>query len=132
MNTCSFKWIIPAGILAVSWLTLCESQVSAQNPAPVPEVALAQQVASLRKELQDLKRSEALARNDITALQRLAQEFSSELAMLGSDTEQLKKTVGTSTTGQGGYLCVTAGGLITTFKVESNGKPVKKFTVPAR
>lgn len=34
-----------------------------------------------------------LLRNDVNALQKLAQEFSSELAMLGADVEQIKRNV---------------------------------------
>jgi len=44
-------------------------------------------------ELAELRRQQGLLRNDITALQKLAQEFSSELAMLGADVEQLKRNL---------------------------------------
>ncbi len=44
-------------------------------------------------ELAELRRQNQLLRNDVNALQRLAQEFSSELAMLGSDVEALKKNL---------------------------------------
>jgi len=40
-----------------------------------------------------LQQQQTLLRNDVTALQRLAQEFSSELAMLGADVEQLKRNL---------------------------------------
>lgn len=45
------------------------------------------------QQLEEFRRQQGLLRNDITALQRLAQEFSSELAMLGADVEQLKKNL---------------------------------------
>jgi predicted porin len=41
----------------------------------------------------ELQRQQTLLRNDITQLQKLAQEFSSELAMLGADVEQLKRNL---------------------------------------
>jgi hypothetical protein len=44
-------------------------------------------------QIAELQRTNTLLRNDITALQRLAQEFSSELAMLGADVEQLKRNL---------------------------------------
>jgi hypothetical protein len=44
-------------------------------------------------ELAELRRQQGLLRSDITALQRLAQEFASELAMLGADVEQLKRNL---------------------------------------
>jgi hypothetical protein len=40
-------------------------------------------------QIAELQRTDTLLRNDITALQKLAQEFSSELAMLGADVEQI-------------------------------------------
>jgi len=44
-------------------------------------------------QIAELQRTDTLLRNDITALQRLAQEFSSELAMLGADVEQIKRNL---------------------------------------
>jgi hypothetical protein len=44
-------------------------------------------------QIAELQRTDTLLRQDITALQRLAQEFSSELAMLGADVEQLKRNL---------------------------------------
>lgn len=44
-------------------------------------------------ELQEFRRQQTLLRQDITALQKLAQEFSSELAMLGADLEQVKRNL---------------------------------------
>jgi hypothetical protein len=44
-------------------------------------------------ELAEIRRQQGLLRSDITALQRLAQEFASELAMLGADVEQLKRNL---------------------------------------
>lgn len=41
--------------------------------------------------LNELRRQDQLLRNDINALQRLAQEFSSELASLGANVDQLKR-----------------------------------------
>jgi len=43
--------------------------------------------------LQDILRQQGLMRSDIAALQKLAQEFSSELAMLGADVEQIKRNL---------------------------------------
>ena len=43
--------------------------------------------------LAELDRLNALMRNDINALQKLAQEFSSELAMLGADVDGIKKNM---------------------------------------
>jgi hypothetical protein len=43
--------------------------------------------------IQELQRQQTLLRTDITALQKLAQEFSSELAMLGADVEQIKRNL---------------------------------------
>jgi len=44
-------------------------------------------------EWDEVKRQQALLRADIDKLQRLAQEFASELAMLGSDLEQQKRNL---------------------------------------
>jgi len=44
-------------------------------------------------QIAELQRTDTLLRNDITALQKLAQEFSSELAMLGADVEQIKRNL---------------------------------------
>jgi hypothetical protein len=55
------------------------------GPAGPPGVTPAQ--------LAELMRQQAQLRQDVTALQRLAQEFSSELAMLGADVEQLKRNM---------------------------------------
>jgi hypothetical protein len=44
-------------------------------------------------ELNEIRRQQTLLRQDVTALQRLAQEFSSELAMLGADVEQIKRNL---------------------------------------
>lgn len=44
-------------------------------------------------ELQEFRRQQTLLRADITALQKLAQEFASELAMLGADLEQVKRNL---------------------------------------
>ena len=49
--------------------------------------------AGTEAELAELRRQQGLLRQDITALQKLAQEFSSELAMLGADVEQLKRNL---------------------------------------
>jgi predicted porin len=43
--------------------------------------------------IDEQNRQLGLLRSDVTALQKLAQEFSSELAMLGTDVEQLKRNV---------------------------------------
>jgi hypothetical protein len=43
------------------------------------------------EEIQQLQNSQNLLRQDIANLQRLAAEFSSELAMLGADVEQMKR-----------------------------------------
>jgi hypothetical protein len=43
--------------------------------------------------IQDLVRNQNLMRADIAALQKLTQEFASELAMLGSDVEQIKRNL---------------------------------------
>jgi hypothetical protein len=45
------------------------------------------------QEIIELRRGQALLREDITRLQNLMKEFSSELAMLGADVEQLKRNV---------------------------------------
>jgi len=44
-------------------------------------------------ELAELRRQQGLLRQDITNLQKLAQEFSAELAMLGADLEQVKRNL---------------------------------------
>jgi len=44
-------------------------------------------------QIAELQRTDTLLRNDITALQKLTQEFSSELAMLGADVEQIKRNL---------------------------------------
>src|SRR5438270_6748563 len=44
-------------------------------------------------QIAELQRTDTLLRNDITALQKLMQEFSSELQMLGADVEQLKRNL---------------------------------------
>jgi len=44
-------------------------------------------------ELEQFRRQQTLLRQDITNLQKLAQEFSSELAMLGADLEQVKRNL---------------------------------------
>jgi hypothetical protein len=44
-------------------------------------------------QLQELMRQQGLLRRDLDALQKLAQEFSSELAMLGADVEQQKRNL---------------------------------------
>jgi len=49
--------------------------------------------AGTAAQLQELLRNQQLMRSDIAALQRLAQEFSSELAMLGADVEALKRNL---------------------------------------
>jgi hypothetical protein len=45
------------------------------------------------EELEQFRREHATLRQDLTALQKLAQEFSSELAMLGTDVETLKRNL---------------------------------------
>jgi len=45
------------------------------------------------EELEALRRAQGLLRQDIDKLQRLTQEFASELAMLGSDLEQQKRNL---------------------------------------
>ena len=49
--------------------------------------------AGTEEELAAIRRQQALMRQDITNLQRLTQEFASELAMLGADVEQLKRNL---------------------------------------
>jgi hypothetical protein len=49
------------------------------------------------EELAQFRREHATLRSDLTALQKLAQEFSSELAMLGQDVEGLKRNLGALT-----------------------------------
>lgn len=44
-------------------------------------------------ELLELRRQQALLRQDITNLQKLMMEFSNELAMLGADVEQIKRNL---------------------------------------
>lgn len=44
-------------------------------------------------QLQEMQRQQGLLRTDINNLQRLSQEFSSELAMLGANVEQLKRNL---------------------------------------
>jgi len=44
-------------------------------------------------ELAEIRRQQTLMRQDITNLQKLAQEFASELAMLGADLEQVKRNL---------------------------------------
>lgn len=44
-------------------------------------------------ELAEIRRQQTLLRTDITNLQKLAQEFASELAMLGADLEQVKRNL---------------------------------------
>src|SRR5262249_12742677 len=45
------------------------------------------------EELAAIRNSQNLLRQDIANLQRLVQEFSSELAMLGADVEQIKRNL---------------------------------------
>lgn len=45
------------------------------------------------QQLLELQRNQTLLRQDITALQKLSQEFASELAMLGTDVEQIKRNL---------------------------------------
>jgi hypothetical protein len=60
------------------------------NPGPPgppgPPGVTPGQIASINQQL-------GLLRSDVTALQKLAQEFASELAMLGSDVEQIKRNL---------------------------------------
>jgi hypothetical protein len=70
----------------------------ARGPAGAPGAPGAQgprgeRGAGTEAELNELRRQQGLLRQDITALQKLAQEFSSELAMLGADVEQLKRNL---------------------------------------
>lgn len=57
----------------------------ATGPAGPPGVSPA--------ELAEIRRQQTLMRQDITNLQKLAQEFASELAMLGADLEQVKRNL---------------------------------------
>lgn len=49
--------------------------------------------AGTEEELARIRRDQGLLRQDIANLQRLTQEFASELAMLGADVEQLKRNL---------------------------------------
>lgn len=64
-----------------------------QGPAGVPGPPGPAGAPVPPETLNEINRQLGLLRSDVTALQKLAQEFSSELAMLGTDVEQLKRNV---------------------------------------
>ena len=65
-------------------LALAHSGVG-QNPVNAQSSDVESRIATLQKELAESRRQQGLLRQDLTQLQKMSQEFSAELEMLGKD-----------------------------------------------